>query len=88
MPRNLLLAAHDAIQVREVAVEVDDHRGRQGGIEAARNVQEHAAVASALAMCAYVFFYAFVTPFLPKQHEMLADDDEEDEEEPATLHPS
>jgi CDP-diacylglycerol--serine O-phosphatidyltransferase len=52
-------------------------------------MQQHAAIASALAMCAYVFFYAFVTPFLPKQHEMLAEaDDEEDEEEPATLHPS
>ena len=52
-------------------------------------MHQHAAVASALAMCAYVFFYAFVTPFLPKHHDVLeVDEDEEDDEETATLRPS
>lgn len=40
------------------------------------------AVAAALGMCAYGFFYAFISPFLPK-HDLLPDDEEE--EQPATL---
>ena len=36
------------------------------------------AVAAALGMCAYGFFYAFISPFLPK-HDLLPDDDEEEQ---------
>jgi CDP-diacylglycerol--serine O-phosphatidyltransferase len=45
-------------------------------------LRQDAAIASALAMCAYVFFYAFVTPFLPKHHvAIVGDDDTEDLED-------
>lgn len=47
-------------------------------------LRQDAAIASALAMVAYVFFYAFVTPFLPKHHEAIVGDEEgevEDEED-------
>jgi CDP-diacylglycerol--serine O-phosphatidyltransferase len=40
------------------------------------------AVASAAWMCAYAFFYAFISPFLPK-HDLVPDDEEE--EQPVTL---
>lgn len=40
------------------------------------------AVVSALGMCAYGFFYAFISPFLPK-HALELEEDEEDE--PITL---
>ena len=36
---------HDTCEAREVAVQVDDHHGRQRRIEAARDMQQHAAVA-------------------------------------------
>jgi CDP-diacylglycerol--serine O-phosphatidyltransferase len=36
------------------------------------------AVAAALGMCAYGFFYAFISPFLPK-HDLLEDDEEEEQ---------
>ena len=51
-------------------------------------LRQDAALASALAMCAYVFFYAFITPFLPKHHDAIVGDDEdaEEEEEPASFH--
>jgi CDP-diacylglycerol--serine O-phosphatidyltransferase len=41
------------------------------------------AVASALGMCAYGFFYAFISPFLPRHHDSVLDDEEE--EQPITL---
>lgn len=47
-------------------------------------LRQDAALAAALAMVAYVFFYAFVTPFLPKHHDVIvgdADEDLEDEED-------
>jgi CDP-diacylglycerol--serine O-phosphatidyltransferase len=37
------------------------------------------AVAAALGMCAYGFFYAVISPFLPK-HDLVPEDDEEEEE--------
>jgi len=40
------------------------------------------AVASAAWMCCYAFFYAFISPFLPK-HDLVPDDEEE--EHPVTL---
>ena len=40
------------------------------------------AVASAFWMCGYAFYYAFVSPFLPK-HDLVPDDEEE--EQPVTL---
>ena len=53
-------------------------------------MRQEAALAAAFAMCAYVFFYAFVTPFLPKHHEAIVGDDDdadelEDEEEDITF---
>lgn len=40
----------------------------------------HTAVASALAMCGYGLFYGLLTPFLPRQPELVLDLDEEEEE--------
>ena len=40
------------------------------------------AVASALAMCFYGFFFAFISPFLPKHDPILDLDAEDEEEEP------
>ena len=45
LPRHLLAAMHDALEAGDVAVEVDDHHRRQRGIEPARDMQQHAAVA-------------------------------------------
>ncbi len=46
-------------------------------------LKDKMAVSAALAMCAYGFFYAFVTPFLP-HHVIALPGDEEDEEEEET----
>ena len=44
-------------------------------------MRQEASIAAAFAMCAYVFFYAFVTPFLPKHHEAIVGDDDDDAED-------
>jgi len=45
-------------------------------------MRQDAALAAALAMVAYVFFYAFITPFLPRHHDaIVGDTDEELEDE-------
>ncbi len=52
-------------------------------------LRQEAALAAAFGMVAYVFFYAFITPFLPKHHEAIIGDEEdeelEDEEEDITF---
>ena len=47
-------------------------------------VSQEFAVASALAICSGVFFYGFVSPFLPK-HEVVIEIDDDGEEEPVSL---
>jgi CDP-diacylglycerol--serine O-phosphatidyltransferase len=47
-------------------------------------VRLEVAVAAAIWMCMYGFFYAFVTPFLPK-HDIVLDEEDDEEEEPVTL---
>lgn len=40
--------------------------------------QIHTAIASALAMCGYGLFYGLISPFLPRQPELVLDDEEEE----------
>ena len=51
-------------------------------------MKQQVAVASACAMIAYLFFYAFISPFLPRHRDPLDADSDEEEEQPMPLRPS